>query len=99
MKKFDLHEELLANGFVKTDAYMLGWEGITKHYEKEIEVVWYGKRKSIFDVEVFFHPDHSVVKVFYYNQSKTAFKVRMHISDKRAFNAIKATVENNGYVF
>jgi len=99
MKKFDLCEELATQGFVKTDAYMLGWEGVTKHYEKEAEVVWYGKRKSTFDVEVFFNPDRSVAKVFYYNQSKTAFKVKTHMSDKRALNAIKATVENNGYAF
>lgn len=97
MKRFDLYEELLAKGFVKADD-AFGRERLTKHYEKEVEVVWYGKHLSTFDVDVVFNPDHTVAKVFYYNQSKTAFKVKTHMSDKKAFNAICATLNNNGYV-
>lgn len=99
MKKFDLYEELLTNGFAAVkDEYSEKYH-LTKAYEKEVELCWYGKQKVHFDVEVYFNADHSCVRAYYYNQSCTPFKIKSHLNDKRAFNAIKATVENNGYVF
>lgn len=96
MKKFDLYEELVARGFVKTED-PFGRERLTKRYEKEVEVRWYGKHLSTFGVDVVFNADHTVAKVFYYNQSKTAYKIKTHMSDKKAFNAICATLNNHGY--
>lgn len=99
MKKFDLYEELLANGFVAVKNVGSEYYHLEKHYEKEVEVCWYGKQEVHFDVEIYFNADHSCVRAYYYNQSRTPFKVKSHLNDKRAFNAIKATVENNGYAF
>ena len=96
MKRFDLYEELIAKGFVKVDD-PFNRNRFAKHYEKEVEVCWYGKHVATFDVEVVFNSEHTVVKVFYYNQSKTPFKIKTHMCDKRAYNAICQTLSNNGY--
>lgn len=96
MKKFDLYEELKANDYVEVDDGF-GRKHLVKHYEKEVEVCWYGKHTSTFDVEVYFNSDHTVARVYYYNQSKTPFKTKVHMNDKRAYNAICATLNNNGY--
>lgn len=97
MKGFDLYQELIGKGFEKSNDEF-NRECLAKHYEKEVEVCWYrGTWHSTFDIKAVFNPDHTVVKVFYYNQSKTPFKTKTHISSKKAYNAICQTLRNNGY--
>lgn len=96
-KKFDLYEALMEKGFYEVHDE---WgDVLRKDYQKEVEVVWYGKQTSYFIVRVRFSEDHSVAQVSYYNNSvpARAFKNKTHLNEKRAFNAIKATVENNGF--
>ena len=98
-KKFDLFEELKANGFYEVNDE---WGTVLrKDYEKEIDVLWYGKMKSYFIVRARFNDDHSVVQVAYYDNSvpARAFKNKTHLNEKRAFNAIKQTVKNHDFEF
>ena len=98
-KKFDLYEALKAEGFYEVHDE---WgDVLRKDYQKEVEVLWYGKQTDYFITRVRFNSDHSVVQASYYNNSvpANAFKNKTHLNEKRAFNAIKATVENNGFEF
>ena len=101
MAKFNLIEALEANGFQRNP---FGEEDmglvLVKDYSKEVEVAWFGMQKSTISVEVYFNPEMTVCKAFYYQQgSRRAFKEKTHLADKRAFNAIKNTVEYKGFEF
>lgn len=95
MKKFDLYEALLENGFEEVED-SIGRKSLHKHYEKEVEVCWYGKRLSTFDVAVHFNSDRSYLCVYYYD-SPALLKRKEHYNNKRAYNAIRDTLENKGY--
>lgn len=97
-KKFNLYEELQNNGFkVSNESDQALVRG---DFSREIEVAWYGMQRSTMKVEVWFNPEKTVCRAYYYSDGcYRAFKVKDHLADKRAFNAIKATVENNGYAF
>ena len=98
-KKFDLYEALKAEGFYEIHDE---WgDVLRKDYEDECEVLWYGIQKRNFIVRVRFSEDHGTVQVRYYHDpiSARAFKVKTHLNEKRAYNAIKATVENNSFKF
>lgn len=98
-KAFNLYEELKANGFYEVRDE---WgDVLRKDYEKEVDVLWYGKQKSYFIVRVRFNGDHSVAQASYYHNSvpANAFKNKTHLNEKRALNAIRQTVENNGFEF
>ena len=99
MKNFDLYNELKANGFYEIHDEF--GDVLRKDYEKEVEVAWYGIQKSNFIVRVRFNGDHSVAQADYYNSSvpARAFKSKVHLNEKRALNAIRQTVENNGFEF
>ena len=98
-KKYDIYEELKNNGFEEfTNKY--GCNCLKKIYAKEIEVAWYGKQKSALNVEVSFNPDHTVLTVNYLPDGfKRPDKTKTHFNQKRAFNAIRQTVENRGFQF
>ena len=98
-KKFDLYETLKANGFYEVHDEF--GDVLRKDYEKQVEVLWYGIQTSYFIARIRFNADHSVVQASYYDDKipARAFKTKTHLNEKRAFNAIKATVENNGYEF
>ena len=97
-KKFDLYQELANNGF-DVDPYNDGDDSyLVKCFEKEVEVCWYGKQKSTLEIGVQFNPERTTCRVYYYKDGfKRAFKVKDHMADKRAFNAIKETAKNNGF--
>lgn len=95
-KKFDLYQELLNKGFENQES-MFGFT-LTKSYEKEVEVAWHGKMKTTYKVQVVFNEEKTVATVSYYkNNAPKATKVKTHLNEKRAFNAIKETVKNAGY--
>ena len=96
-KAFNLYEELKANGFYEVNDEF--GDVLRKDYEKEIEVAWYGKQKSNFLVRVRFNASHSVAQVAYYHNTVPVrpFKEKTHLNEKRALNAIRQTVENNGF--
>ena len=93
--KFDLYEALKNDGFEfeKVDAF--GGEYLTKKFEREVEVVWYGKMLSTLEVVVRFSSDHNTITVNYFKGTARPFKTKTHLNDKRAYNAINATIENN----
>lgn len=97
-KRFDLYQELVNAGFVVGE----NPHQLVREYHREVEVCWYGKQDSVIVAEVWFNEDHSTCKAYYYYDSicrSCQFKEKVHLSEKRAFNAIKATVENKGFEF
>lgn len=97
-KKFDLYEALISAGFQAQE----NERHLVKEYHKEVEVVWYGMQDSAIVAEVWFNEDHTTCKAYYYYDRiaySRQFKEKVHLSDRRAYNAIKATVENKGFEF
>lgn len=96
-KKFDVWQELIGKGF--EEIQMDYGFCLTKTYRKEIEVLWYGKSETSIRVDVFFSPDKGTLKALYYDRdiSVRPFKEKVHLNEKRAFNAISDTVRNNGF--
>lgn len=98
-KKYDLYEALKAEGFYEVHDE---WgDLLRKDYEKQVEVLWYGTQTSYFTVRVRFSADHGTVQASYYDDKicARAFKVKTHLNEKRAYNAIKQTVELRGWKF
>ena len=97
MKKFfDLYAELENRGF-REQKNAFGLTELAKSYEKEVEVAWYGKCKSEYKVSVVFSQDKGTLTAYYYKGFGSPVKVKSHLNDKRALNAIIATVENAGF--
>lgn len=99
-KKFNLYQELQNHGFRAENDNCL----VRDDFESEVEVAWYGKTKTTMAVEIWFNEDKTSCRAYYYlDQSQgrrfRPYKVKTHLSEKRAFNAIKQTVENKGYEF
>ena len=97
-KRFDVYEELKQKGFEETKG-SFGQTILFKTYSKEVEVLWYGKQDYSIRVDVWFNPDHSVVKAFYYDDARGVrpYKEKTHLNEKRAYNAICQTVANKGF--
>lgn len=97
MKKFDLYEALKANGFYEIHDEF--GDVLRKDYEREDDVLWYGKMKFNFIARVRFNDDHSIAQVAYYDSDipARAFKEKTHLNEKRAYNAIRNTVKNHGF--
>lgn len=98
MKKFDLYQELLNAGFKAQE----NPNQLVKEYHKEVEVCWYGKQDSVIVAEVWFNEERTTCKAYYYYdciRRSRQFKEKVHLNEKRAFNAIRATVENKGFEF
>lgn len=99
-KSFDLIDALIADGFERTEyARRNGYKQtkLAKHYEKQTTLAWYGKTVSRFDVEVWFTYYHGEVCRVHVEYSNG--KVKDHAYNKRAYNAIRDTVQYNGYEF
>lgn len=94
-KKFDLYQELTNKGFAEQENSFSTM--LVKSYEKEVEVAWHGKMKATYRVEVLFNQDKSVATVSYFKSSGRADKVKTHLNEKRAFNAICETIKNAGF--
>lgn len=97
MKKFDLYEALKNDGFELTEVDAFGGEYLTKKFEKEVDVLWYGKMTSRFKVVVRFSSDHNTVTANYFKDTVSPFKTKVHLNDKKAYNAINATIKNNEF--
>lgn len=95
-KKFDLYQELTNKGFVEQENAF--GTMLTKTYEKEVDVAWYGKMKTTYRVEVLFNADQTVANVCYFKEiAPHPVKVKSHLNEKRAFNAISETIKNAGF--
>ena len=90
MKKFDLVNALKENGFELKDSH-------------EVMSVPYAVRKFSADdgremyVEVLLY--QSCCRAVYMDRYHRIFKAKDHLQDKRAFNAIVATVSNQEFAF
>lgn len=97
MKKFDLYKELENKGFAaRKDEY--GFDVLVKEFSKEVEIAWIGKEISVIRVEVRFNKEKTTATASYFS-GYSRFKEKTHLNDKKAFNAIKATVEFKGFEF
>ena len=96
MKKFDLYEELKYLGF-EEGKNQFGNDCMTKTYKKTVEVLWQGEYETSLKIEAQFNPEHSVVNVLYYEGRPYPFKVKVHLNEKRALNAIRDTAKNHGF--
>lgn len=95
-KKFDLYSELLNKGFTASeDQY--GCHCLTLNLEKKVETVWWGEQTRSLGIMAAFNPEHTVVTVYYANGGREDFKVKEHLNEKRALNAIIATAKNQGF--
>lgn len=95
---FNLYDELKNNGFNTETKDEFGGTILTRDFEKEVEVVWYGKQTSRYKVQVRFSADMRTVQASYYKGSFGApDKTKTHLNDRRALNAIRQTIENAGF--
>ena len=104
MTKFNLVEALEEKGFKPMEqttyngAFARTVTVYAKKYTKAEHLVGYGDTECAFEVEVTV-VDSNDGKTPYVRAAYSNGKVKEHMADKRAYNAIKATVENNGYEF
>lgn len=89
-KKYDVYKELIEAGFEKDIPMFDGYDELRRDWKD-------GNR--ILTIHIIFSPDHEVFKAMYFDGSRKAFKVKAHLNQKRAFNAIRQTVENNWFEF
>ena len=97
-KRFDLYQELVNAGF----EVGINSQQLVREFHMECEVCWYGRQDSVIVAEVWFNEEHTVCKAYYYYDRiarNRQFKEKTHLAEKRAFNAIKATIENKGFQF
>ncbi len=102
-KKFDLVEALESAGYITTNRHTAECDPrytfltLTKDYVKTSDVVWYGTTEChlIVDVQVVYFNDKPVDVV----ASNSYGKVKDYGYSKRAFNAIRDTVEYAGFEF
>lgn len=100
--KFNLKEALAAKGFSPiADPYGFSTYGqiVEKVYEKQVEIAWYGKVNSSLKVTVRFTPDDQAITVSYSQGYHEPFKVKSHLANRRALNAISDTLAHNGFTF
>lgn len=95
-KKFDLIETLKAHGFSSSTS-MTGCPLFTLDMSRQVEVAWYGVQEFTIRVQVVFNPEKTICTVNYYDGFLRPFKTKVHLSDKRAWNAICETVKNKGF--
>lgn len=93
-KLFDLLVENF--GFEKLAG---GLGAVSRTWEKEVDVVWYGKSKSIYKVVVHPWAGGDAVKVSFMKDGKLEKQKIYSSSPARTLNAIKSTVEYADFVF
>ncbi len=97
-KKFDVYEALKKEGFTE-DVDRFGCVELTRNFEKEIELAWYGKATQRFTIVVSFNSDNTVIYADYYDDCMRLVKTKIHLNDKRAYNAIHDTAKYKGFAF
>lgn len=98
MAKFNLYEALKENGF-HDSANPFGHMIVKKFVDERNMVSITGTPytyKREMEVRATFSDDYSVVRVAY-KENKHIFKTKTHLNDKRAYNAIRQTVQNNSF--
>ena len=69
---------------------------VPPHYDLYIR---YGKTNSSLKVTVRFTPDDQAITVSYSQGYHEPFKVKSHLANRRALNAISDTLAHNGFTF
>ena len=69
---------------------------LTKTYERVSDVLWHGPMRSEMTVEVHLSADHETLRVYYYD-GRRQIKSKVHMNDKRAYNAIRNTLAHYSY--
>lgn len=69
---------------------------LTKGYEKTEDVAWHGPMRFAMTVRVLVGRDGETLHVSYYAGDRR-IKEKTHLNDKRAYNAIRETLANNGF--
>ena len=86
------------NGF-KAVKDRFGHDALTRGWIKREQC--FGTLGGVYDlrlnVDVVFNRDHSVATVQYFDGGRSPFKTKVHLNEKRAFNAIRQTVANHGF--
>ena len=96
MKKFNLIETLNAYGFSSATS-ITGCPLFTLDLSQQIEVAFYGVQEQTLRIQVVFNSEKTTCTVNYYNGSLKPFKSKVHLADKRAWNAICETIRNKGF--
>ena len=98
--KFNLMEALTAAGFTPvTDPFGFANNGqlVEKTFERKVETAWNGTQKSEITVSIRFASDFDYLTVSYSHNGQKPFKVKSHSANRRALNAIYATLAHNGF--
>ena len=69
---------------------------LTKTYERVSDVAWHGPMRSEMTVEVHLSADHESLRVYYYD-GRRPIKVKTHLNDKHAYNAIRDSLAHHSY--
>ena len=91
-KKFDVFAALKDLGFEEVKSTTLPGTYLTKSYNRTDD---YGYTTH-FTVQIYFSQDMSTLVADYYD-GHTQIKHKVHLNEKRAFNAIKQTAANHGF--
>lgn len=85
--KYDLYAVLEQAGYTKQEHIL--FDILEKKYQ--------GLYNTI-KVRAYFSQDHRTVTFHYFNGGcKRAFKVKTHLNEKRAYNALRDTIKNSTY--
>lgn len=84
--KYDLYAVLTEAGYTKQEH--IAFDILEKEYQGLYNTV---------KVMAYFNPSHEVVTFHYFNGHKRPFKVKTHLSEKRAYNALRDTIKNSTY--
>ena len=95
------HEEftrlMAENGFAPNGETMYDGRLVySRKWSKEVDVVWYGKRESTFEIKV--DEAYGIPGIRIYKSDRLESR-RDYSSPKRAINAIKEIVGNAGFSF
>lgn len=102
MKKLTIVEMLKDAGYAESQNPEMysGCEHVilSKTYEDEVEVCWYGKQKSSLTVELFVNIRSGICRADFRKDNRNPYKSRWYDTiGKRTFNAISETVRNAGF--
>ena len=102
MKKMTLVEMLKNEGYAEA-AYENPYFDrecliLTKTYEKDVKVCWYGTMRTSLKVDVFVNLTSGICRATFFKDSSPAYKDRWYdTTGKRTFNAISETIKNAGF--
>lgn len=95
-KNYDLYAELVKCGFAEGKSRW-GQDSLTKEWSRKEGNPLQGNWVYHFKCEVVFNADHTTVTAYYWDGGISPFKAKIHLNEKRAFNAIKQTIKNHEF--